>query len=54
MLTIKFLLTVFFADTIGLIVIIFKYLFDKNNSSFTGLNDLIAKAIQHEEESSDK
>lgn len=54
MLTIKFLLTVFFANTIGLIVIIFKYLFDKNNSSFTGLNDLIAKAIQHEEESSDK
>ena len=54
MLTIKFLLTVFFADTIGLIVIIFKYLFEKNNSSFTGLNDLIAKAIQHEEESSDK
>lgn len=54
MLTIKFLLALFFADTIGLIVIIFKYLFDKNNSSFTGLNDLIAKAIQHEEESSDK
>lgn len=54
MLTIKFLLTVFFADTIGLIVIIFKYLFDKNNTSFTGLNDLVAKAIQHEEESDDK
>lgn len=54
MLTIKFLLTVFFADTIGLIMIIFKYLFDKNNTSFTGLNDLVAKAIQHEEENEDK
>ena len=54
MLTIKFLLTVFFADTIGLIVIIFKYLFDKNNSSFTGLNDLVAKAIQYEKENDGK
>ena len=54
MMTIKFLLTVFFADTIGLIVIIFKYLFDKNNSSFTGLNDLVARAIQDEEESDEK
>lgn len=54
MLTIKFLLTVFFADTIGLIVIIFKYLFDKNNTSFKGLNDLIARLIQYEKENNDK
>lgn len=35
-------------------MVIFKYLFDENNTSFLGLNDLISKVIQHEEENEDK
>lgn len=27
-------------------MVIFKYIFDENNTSFLGLNDLISKAIQ--------
>lgn len=51
---VNFLITGLFVNLIGLVMVIFKYLFDENNTSFLGLNDLISKAIQHEEESSDK
>ncbi|SDL26431.1 hypothetical protein [Streptococcus equinus] len=50
----NFLITGLFVNLIGLVMVIFKYLFDENNTSFLGLNDLIAKVIQHEEENSDK
>ena len=54
MTTIKFLFTILLTDIFGGIMIAFKYFFDKNNSSFTGLNDLIAKSIHYGEENSDK
>lgn len=50
----NFLITGLFVNLIGLVMVIFKYLFDENNTSFLGLNALIAKVIQHEEESDDK
>lgn len=51
---VNFLITGLFVNLIGLVMVIFKYLFDENNTSFLGLNDLISKAIQQEEESDDK
>lgn len=51
---VNFLITGLFANLVALVMVIFKYLFDENNTSFLGLNDLIAKVIQHEEENSDK
>lgn len=51
---VNFLITALFVNLIGLVMVIFKYLFDENNTSFLGLNDLISKAIQHEEENEDK
>jgi len=46
----NFLITGLFANLVGLVMVIF----DKNNSSFTGLKDLIVNTIQHEEENGDK
>lgn len=54
MATIKYLFTILLTDIFGGIMIVFKYFFDKNNTSFKGLNDLISKVIQHEEENEDK
>lgn len=51
---VNFLITGLFVNLIGLVMVIFKYLFDENNTSFLGLNDLISKVIQHEEENEDK
>ncbi|SDW26208.1 hypothetical protein [Streptococcus equinus] len=51
---VNFLITGLFANLVGLVMVIFKYLFDENNTSFKGLNDLISKVIQHEEGNSDK
>lgn len=52
--TIKYLFTILLTDIFGGIMIVFKYFFDKNNTSFKGLNDLIAKAIQYEKENDGK
>lgn len=52
--TIKYLFTILLTDIFGGIMIVFKYFFDKNNTSFKGLNDLSAKAIQYEKENDGK
>ncbi len=54
MATIKYLFTILLTDIFGGIMIVFKYFFDKNNTSFKGLNDLIARLIQYEKENGDK